>query len=360
VLAGGDIWTTEQKLPRNVRLSYNKGGPFSRGNMKQKNLTRISCLWLLLIVLLAAGGCRQTGRSPAGKGDLKGNISISTSFALYPLILKWTDEFHRLHPDVEFDVSAVGADKSASDNLAGFVDLGGISRGVHKGEEEAGLWGVAVARDTVVSIVSEDNPHLRELLSRGCTREDFARIWIGGDIRTWGDVLADKSVPSPLRSYTRADPCGAGEIWSLFLGGRQEDLRGIGVHGESWMARAVKEDPLGIGYTNLNFAYDARTFGPISGIRVLPLDLDGNGRVDPEEDFYATRDRLLEAIASRKYPSPPSRELYLISKGIPEKRSAWEFMIWALTEGQIFVPETGYIPLLDDELEAGRRRLAAR
>jgi len=315
---------------------------------------------LILLTLLFCPDCRQAGKSPPEKGDLEGNISISTSFALYPLILKWTDEFHRLQPDVEFDVSAVGADKSVSDNLAGFVDLGGISRGVHKGEEEAGLWGVAVARDTVVAIVSQDNPFFGELLSRGCTRDELARIWIGGDIRTWGDVLVDKSVLSPLRSYTRADPCGAGEIWSLFLGGRQEDLRGIGVHGESWMARAVKEDPLGIGYTNLNFAYDARTLGPIAGIRILPLDLDGNGRIGPEEDFYATRDRLLEAIASRKYPSPPSRDLYLISKGIPKKRSIREFMSWTLTEGQVYVSETGYIPLSDDELEAGRRRLGDR
>jgi phosphate transport system substrate-binding protein len=328
--------------------------------MKRKDPLRIAFPWLILIVLLLSGDCRQQGKSPAGEGELEGNISISTSFALYPLVLKWTDEFHRLHPDVEFDVSAVGADKSVSDNLAGFVDLGGISRELREREEEAGLWEVAVARDTVVAILSEANPYLRELLSQGCTREGLARIWLAGDIRTWGDVFADKSVSTPLRSYTRADPCGAGEIWSLFLGGRQEDLRGIGVHGESWMARAIKEDPLGIGYTNLNFAYDALSLEPIRGIRVLPIDLDENGRIDAGEDFYASRDRILEAIASRKYPSPPSRDLYLISKGIPKNRSVREFMIWSLTEGQVHVSATGFIPLLDSELEEGRRSLTDR
>jgi phosphate transport system substrate-binding protein len=328
--------------------------------MKRNHPAKILSPLLILALLLTAGSCRREGEGIAATKDLQGNISISTSFALYPLILKWADEFHRLHPGIEFDVSAVGADKSVSDNLAGLVDLGGISREIHKREEEAGLWGVAIARDSVVPIVSEDNPYLLELLSRGCTREGLARIWIGGDIRTWGDVLADPSAPSPLRSYTRADPCGAGEIWGLFLGGRQEDLRGIGVHGESWMARAVKEDPLGIGYTNLNFAYDARTLGPIAGIRILPLDLDGNGRIDPEEDFSATRDCLLEAISSRKYPSPPSRDLSLISRGIPKKRSVREFVTWSLTEGQGHVSATGYIPLLDSELEKGRRSLAAR
>jgi phosphate transport system substrate-binding protein len=328
--------------------------------MKRKDLLRISTSWLILIVFFIFTGCRQTEKSLAGKGDLEGHISISTSFALYPLILKWTDEFHSLHPEVEFDVAAVGADKSVSDNLAGLVDLGGISRGVSRREEEAGLRGFAVARDAVVAIVSEDNPHLRELLPRGCTREDFARIWISGEIQTWGEVLADRLVSIPIRSYTRADQCGAGEIWGLFLGGLQEDLRGIGVHGESWMVRAVKEDPLGVGYTNLNFAYDALSLEPIRGIRVVPIDLDENGRIDAGEDFYANRDRILEAIASRKYPSPPSRDLYLISRGIPKKRSVREFVTWSLTEGQVHVSATGYIPLLDSELEKGRRSLAAR
>jgi phosphate transport system substrate-binding protein len=327
--------------------------------MKRKDLSRLLFPLLILIVLYAVGGCRQKGKSRSGKGDLEGDISISTSFALYPLILKWTDEFHRLHPEVEFDVSAVGADKSVSDNLTGLVDLGGISREVREREEAAGLWGVAVAQDTVVAVVSEKNPHLSELLSRGCTREDFARIWIAGDIQTWGNVLAEKSVSSPLRSYTRADPCGAGEIWALFLGGGQEDLRGIGVHGESWMARAVKEDPLGIGYTNLGFAYDSRTSEPISGISVLPIDFDGNGRIDTGEDFYATRDRLLEAISLGKYPSPPCRKLYLISRGIPKRRPVREFVNWALTDGQAYVSEAGYIPLLDSELEEGRRGLSS-
>ena len=313
-------------------------------------------LWLALSLFLPAGACRRGAEHAASKDVLEGNITISSSFALYPLVLKWTGEFHRLHPGVEFDVSAVGTDKSVSDNLAGLVDLGGVSRGVSRREEEAGLWSVGVARDAVVAIVSENNPRLRELLTRGCTREDFARIWISGEIKTWGELVGDDTASGLIRTYTRADMCGAGEMWSLFLGGHQEDLRGIGVHGESWMARAVREDPLGIGYTNLNFAYDARTLEPISGIRIMPIDLDGNGRVEErEENFYAHRDRLLEAIASRRYPSPPSRDLHLIGKGIPKRDCVREFVNWALTEGQLFIPETGYIPLSDKELEEARR-----
>ena len=44
--------------------------------------------------------------------------------------------------------------------------------------------------------------------------------------------------------------------------------------------------------------------------QVIPLDLNGNGKIDPEEDFYATSTELNAAIAEGKYPSPPARNLF--------------------------------------------------
>jgi len=315
---------------------------------------------LIILIILMAAGCRPSEKKAADKGELEGEVSISSSFALYPMILKLADEFHTAHPGVQFDISASGAAKSVSDTLNGLVDLGGISREVYPQEKERGLWSAAIARDAVLPIVCEDNPYLSELLHQGVSESALARLWISGDIRTWGDLIGDVSVSQPVHAYTRADLCGAGEIWAQFLGGQQESLQGIGVHGESWMAGAVKKDPLGIGYTNLNFAYDARSLQPISGIRVLPIDFDGNGRIDAEEDFYSSRTRVLEAIASENYPSPPSRNLYLISQGIPHRRCVWEFVVWALTRGQIHVPETGYIPLPNQVLEETLHSLTGR
>jgi len=40
--------------------------------------------------------------------DLSGTISISGAFALYPITVKWADEFKKLHPNVKFNISAGG------------------------------------------------------------------------------------------------------------------------------------------------------------------------------------------------------------------------------------------------------------
>ena len=326
----------------------------------QKEFLKSIASGLIILIILITAGCRPSEKRAANKADLEGDVSISSSFALYPLILRLADKFHATHPGVQFDISARGAAKSVSDTLNGLVDLGGISREAHSLEKERGLWSTAIARDAVLAIVSKDNPYLSELLKRGVSEGALAGLWISGDIRTWGDLIGDLSVLQPVHAYTRADLCGAGEIWAQFLGGQQESLQGIGVHGESWMAGAVRKDPLGIGYTNLNFAYDALTLQPISGIRVLPIDFDGNGRIDAEEDFYSSRTRVLEAIASQKYPSPPSRDLYLVCNGAPRRECVREFVVWALTLGQIHVPETGYILLPNAVLEETLRSLTGR
>jgi phosphate transport system substrate-binding protein len=319
----------------------------------------IACGLAIFIIAMAAS-CRPNEKRTAEKEVLEGDVSISTCFALYPLMVKLGDEFHKVHPGLRFDVSAAGAAKSVSDTLNRLVDLGGISREVHPQEKERGLWSAPVARDAVLAIVSEDNPYLHELLRQGAGKGALAGLWIEGGVITWGDLTGDRSASQPIHAYTRADLCGAGEIWAQFLGGQQENLKGLGVHGDSWMAGAVKKDPLGIGYANLNFAYDARTLAPVRGIRILPIDINGNGRIDPEEDFYSTRTQVLEAIASQGYPSPPSRDLYLISRGLPQRKCVREFLIWVLTQGQSHVSETGYIPLPEAVLMEARRDLTGR
>ena len=52
-------------------------------------------------------------------------------------------------------------------------------------------------------------------------------------------------------------------------------------------------------------------------------------------------DELISAIASEKYPSPPARDLYFVTKGKPQKKIVVEFINWVLSDGQHFVHESG-------------------
>ena len=154
-----------------------------------------------------------------------------------------------------------------------------------------------------------------------------------------------------LYVYTRSDACGAGQTWAQYLGTyTQDDLEGTGVYGDPGLEEAVKKDPLAIGYSNLNYAYDMASGTQISGIRVIPIDLNGNGRIDADEDFYANKTVLLKAIATGVYPSPPARDENLVTKG-EFKGIAKEFVRWILTDGQKYCSEIGYVPLTEEQVE---------
>lgn len=73
--------------------------------------------------------------------------------------------------------------------------------------------------------------------------------------------------------------------------------------------------------------------------------MNGNGKIDPEENFYDNSLSLIKAIVSGKYPSPPARNLFLVSNGVPTKPVVVEFIKYILTEGQKYANATGYIGL---------------
>lgn len=283
-------------------------------------------------------------------------IRVSGAFALYPMMLKWEDEYKKLNPKVKFDISAGGAGKGLTDTLGGLVDIGMVSRDITTAEEEKGAYWIAVTKDAVVPTVNKDNPVLAQLKANGLKRDVFEKIYINETVKTWGQVAGTGSTDK-INVYTRSDACGAAETWATYLGKyKQEKLNGVGVNGDPGLAEAVRQDKLGIGYNNIGFAYDANTRKPVEGIEIIPLDLNGNGKIDPEENFYGTMDEIVEAIGAGKYPSPPARDLNLVTRGKPTG-VVQDFIKWTLTEGQQYIPEQGYIVLPQSTINDGLKKV---
>ena len=316
-------------------------------------MKRTIALGLVLSMLLALVHTTFT----YGQEKLKGQISISGAFALYPMTIKWSEEFRKIHPDVRIDISAGGAGKGIADALSDMVEIGMVSREINAEEIKKGAFPIAVTKDAVVAVVSELNPVLKDILAKGLKKEVGNNIWITGKTKGWSQAFAVKST-SPIHVYTRSDACGAAEMWAKFFGKKQEDLLGVGVFGDPGLAQAVKKDPLGIGFNNIGYAYDASTKKQIKGLRVVPLDLNNNGKIDADENFYDSMNYLIAAIASGKYPSPPARELYFVTKGNPKNnRVLTEFIRWVLTDGQKYVHEAGYIALPKEKIAAEQKKI---
>jgi len=286
-------------------------------------------------ILLTA--CQQNQSPPFKENELTGTITISGAFALYPLTSRWAEEFKKLHPRVRIDVSAGGAGKGMTDVLSNMVDLGMFSKEISEAEVKKGIFGLEVARDAVLPTTSAKNPFLQKIYRKGMSREAFHKIFITGEYSSWGDALSDTSAEE-INVYKRSDVCGASEIWANFIGGKQENLKGKLSFGDPEMAEAVKNDKYSMGYNNRNYTYNVKNGYLFEELAVVPIDINGNGMIDAEENFYGSQQELLKAIQEGTYPTPPARTLSFISWGKPNNPIVIAFLNYVLDDGQKLVP----------------------
>lgn len=255
------------------------------------------------------------------------------------------------HPTVQIDISAGGAGKGMTDVLSDMVDIAMLSREVESPEIEKGAFKIAVAKDAVVPVFNSANPYAKEILERGIDSMSLAKIFITGEITQWPVAGSPNLKSEEIHLFTRSDACGAATMWASFFGKNQEDLKGTGVFGDPGIADAVKNDKLGLGYNNIVYVYDNQTGKKNPGIEILPIDFNENGRIDSNENFYSSVDRLADAIKENKYPSPPARNLYFVTNGKPKNKAVLNFLNWVLTSGQQYIEEAGYVKLTDEILQ---------
>ncbi len=316
--------------------------------MKKMTFTLASIFATLSLVLSA---CAPAANNAAPGDTLSGTITVSGAFALYPLMAVWSDEFHKLHPNVEFDISGGGAGKGMTDALSGAVDIGMVSRAVKAEEEALGAYTIPVVKDAVFGVVSAKNPVIKEILAQGIKQETLRKIFITGEIKTWGEVVGKPEITDAIHVYTRSDSSGASDIWAQFLGGKvQADIQGVGVNADPGLLDTVVKDPLGIGYNNLGFAFDLSSGQQATGAVVIPIDADADGKAS-EPELLENLTKATDAVAHNTYPSPPGRVENLVTKGKPSGLTQ-AFIQWILSDGQKFVSLGGYVQLPPDVLDA--------
>jgi phosphate transport system substrate-binding protein len=331
-------WSYKRKIPKYLER---------RPIMKTQFINFILAISIIPLILFT--GCNQADAPNESEINLEGTITISGAWALYPMMIRWQEEYQKLYPNVMFDISAGGAGKGMADALAGAVEIGMVSREIYPEEIEKGAFWIAVTKDAVFPTINEKNPVWEDINNKGVTSDDFKKIFVTGEITTWGQVVGRDELTESIHVFTRSDACGAAATWADYLGAVQEDLLGVGVYGDPGLLDAVIKDPLGIGYNNLNYIFDMKTGLPVAGAWVIPIDINNNGVVDSDE-IFTTKAKAIEAVATGRYPSPPARELNLVTQGKPTGLVK-SFITWILTDGQRYVDETGYIALPSEKLD---------
>lgn len=296
--------------------------------MFRKMINRILVISLLFLIAGTAFGQDK---------ELKGTVTLSGAWAIYPTAVAWGEAFQKKYPQVKIDISAGGAGKGAADAIAGMVDIGMVSRDPDPAEIRKGITPIYILHDAVFPVVSEKNPVLQDILKKGVNQKTLTDIYITGKVTKWDDVVG-RNAGKSIHVYTRSDSAGAPASWAKFLGNKkQEDLKGVGVYGDPGLIEAAKRDPIGIGYGNFSFVF-TREGKVINGAKLVPIDSNNNGIADPDEN-YETRQGAIKAIEAGRYPA--TRQNYFFIKGKP-KGLVKEYLKFALSdEGTRIVEEVG-------------------
>ena len=316
--------------------------------MVNKKLLSFLCV-LLCFILLACSQHKTNSKQ----------INFSGAYALYPLNLKWSEEYKKEHPGIIFNIQPGGAGKGLTDALSGNADAGMFSREISDNELSQGVWYIALAKDAVFPTINPGNPYIDSLKVHGLTKDVLKNTFINDKFSTWEDLLGIKGINKAhkLNVYSRSDASGAAESWAQFFSMRQENLKGAGMLGDPGIANAVKNDANGIGFNNTQYIFDMQTGNKIAGIEILPLDVNGNGKIDSAENFYTNLNTVENAVLDGNYPSPPVRDLYFVCKQKPANQTILDYFKWVLTDGQQFIKNAGYVPLPENVIQQQLKKL---
>jgi phosphate transport system substrate-binding protein len=255
----------------------------------------------------------------------------------YKLVQKWIDDYNKVAPDVQIVIESRGsADPAKFDILAEVYEQ---ETAVKKNREY-----VNVGRYAILPVATSNSAFAKIYSERGLTTNLINQIF-------FHDIFADKeneyALKAPFTVYTRLQRAGAPIVFTKYFGFAQKDIKGKTIAGsDEHLLKAFLRDSTGITYLPLPLIYDQQTKKAIEGLTVLPVDLNGNGKITSDEKFYGDLNTViqkLESEESKNIRNVPIEYLHLSVDKQNASPEAVDFLKWVNENGQADLHAFGYL-----------------
>ncbi len=312
---------------------------------------------MLLCVALALPALGQTTLNGAG-----------ATFP-YPMYSKWFSEYHKAHPDIQFNYQSIGSGGGIRQVLAQTVDFG-ASDGPMTDEQLSQAKTKILHIPTVLGAVvpAYNVPGVSGELK--FTPEALAGIFLG-KITSWNDpaiVKANPGVNLPNQTIIvihRSDGSGTTYIFTDYLSKVSSDWQngpgkgtsvkwpvGLGGKGNEGVAGMIRQMQGGIGYIELIYAVQNNiTYGSVKNASgtFVKASLESVTAAAASAKSIPTDFRVSITNAPGKDAYPISSFTWLL---IPEKskeaakgKILADFLTWMVDDGQKMTSELAYAPL---------------
>jgi glycine cleavage system H lipoate-binding protein/ABC-type phosphate transport system substrate-binding protein len=301
-------------------------------------------LFLVCISLVLAGILSSSEAISKSSSDGK-TYTVVSSPDLLNLSSSWAREYTRLNPGVKINVVPSG--DNGFGELEKGADLGFVSGDFYKVAKGRSFWKEVVGRDVVVPVINASNPLLKEMGKNGISASALAGLLGGTDKMNWKTLVKDAG-NLPVRLILVSDENIISGV-AAFLKKDREDLRGIRIASGNEVAAAVQKDPYAIGFCRLTDIMDFQKQSILDNLAMMPLDRNGNGKMDSNENIYTDLGTFTRGVWIGKYPKTLYTSIYSVAAAKPGDAGVIAFLRWVLTDGQSLVSPSGYSELTLNE-----------
>ncbi len=300
-------------------------------------------------------------------------INGAGSTFIYPMFSKWTDVYHKMHPDIEFNYQSIGSGGGINQLLAGTVEIGASDAPLNNEQiaaaEKANGPVIHLPEAMGAVAVTYHVPGVSATLK--FTGEAIADIFLG-KIKTWDDPALKALNPGvdlpnrPIIVVHRSDGsgdtyifvdylCKVSKEWNTKVGrGTSVDWPvGLGAKGNEGVTGQVEQTPYSIGYVTLIYALQNNVpFGSVKnadGIYIHPTiesvsaAAANAARIVPKDLRFS----ITNAPGKTSYPISSATWLivYVNQTNYTVAKETVQFLHWVLTEGQKMEPALDYAPI---------------
>src|SRR5918997_1176127 len=307
----------------------------------------------------------------------------------FPLIDTWRVEYETVKPEVSINYQSIGSGGGVKQFIEKTVDFGATDAPLTPEEMQQAPGAVHVP-ETIGSVVAAYNLPVEGLKLTGPILAD---IFLG-KITTWNDpqiqsINSGLTLPAEdIVVVHRSDGSGTTFVWTDYLSnvssgwnqqiGKGKSVQwpvGVGAPGNEGVANSINTTPNAIGYVELAYAIttgmkhaeiqnQAGNFIPAS-INSTEAAVASAASSLPAGDQPWTNVTMVNAPGADSYPIASFSYLLLYKElttnpGLNNQNKAQnlvDFINWAITDGQQFAPELGYVPLPDQVVQLNQETL---
>ncbi|GJD20778.1 Periplasmic phosphate binding protein [Rivularia sp. IAM M-261] len=358
------------------------------GNRKKLRFTRRTFILSTAAVALGIASCQpQAQQTPTGAttpaaspvADAGANITLTGAGASFPapLYQLWFAEYNKKNPNVQINYQSIGSGAGIQQFIKGTVDFAASDVAMTKEEIAKVEQGVILLPMTAGSIVVAYNiPDIKTGLR--LPRDVFTDIFLG-NIKNWNDARIAKAnkdikLPNlPINVVHRSDGSGTTSVFTEHLSAISPQWKskvgtgrsvswpaGSGAKGNKGVTAQIQQNQGTIGYVEYSFAKK-------NNLAMAALQNKAGNFIMP------TPEAATKTLAAVELPEnlvafitdPEGAESYPIVtytwllaydnyKDPKEAETLKSVIEWALTDGQKFSAELGYIPLPEKVVEKAK------